>query len=248
MDRQPRESKVPILRRKILVIGHRGAAAYAPENTLLSFQTAIEMGADMVELDVRETADGELVCIHDRDLTRLCECDGLISEMDFDEIAAFDLGSGQHVPLLRDVLSHVRGKAGVNVEIKVPGIESRLAHIIDDLKMSSEVVVSSFIHETLLRFREMDRRTRTGMLFKEPMDDVLSYVRDMDVASLHPLFFIIDEDFVEKAHNADLLVYPWTVNDKDMMLELLGIGVDGIITDYPDIAVEVRRHFKLRKE
>jgi glycerophosphoryl diester phosphodiesterase len=236
----------PLWERK-LVIGHRGAAAHEPENTLLSFRKAIEMGADMVELDVHETVDGKLVCVHDYDLARLCDCKRLISDMTYDEVLEFDVGGGQHVPLLRDVLQLMKGKAGVNIEIKVPDIETGLAHLIAHYDMSSDIVVSSFIHETLVRFRKSDPHTRTGVLFNEPLDDATSYATELGAASLHPLFFTIDSEFVKQAHEADLLVYPWTVNDEEMMLELWNLGVDGIITDCPDVGVRTRMEFMTRE-
>ncbi len=232
---------------KKLVIGHRGAAAYAPENTLLSFQTAVDMGADMVELDVQRTADGQLVCVHDYDLTRLCKCEDLISEMDYDDLVSCDLGDGQHIPLLRNVLETMRGRAGVNIEIKVPEIESEVAILLDDSDMSSHVVVSSFLHEVLATFREIDDITRTGVLFKEPMNDAASYAKELGANCLHPLFFTIEQDLVHEAHEEGLLVFPWTVNDADMMLGLWEMGVDGLITDYPDLGVESRKQFLAKR-
>lgn len=232
---------------KKLVIGHRGAAAYAPENTLLSFHTAINMGADMVELDVQRTADGQLVCVHDYDLTRLCKCEGLISEMQYDDLVSFDLGNGQQIPLLRDVLNAMKGKAKVNIEIKVPEIESEVAVLLDDSGMSSHVVVSSFLHETLASFREIDDTTRTGVLFNEPLDDVASYANELGANCLHPLFLILEQDLIDEAHGEGLLVFPWTVNDPEMMLGLWEMDVDGLITDYPDLGIKSRKQFLTKR-
>jgi glycerophosphoryl diester phosphodiesterase len=102
-----------------VVIGHRGSSAYAPENTLLSYETAWKMKADMVELDVHSTADGGLVCIHDEDVSRTTNGKGLVAELTLKELRRLDAGKGQKVPLLSEVLDLARGRFGVNIEIKV---------------------------------------------------------------------------------------------------------------------------------
>ncbi len=226
-----------------IVVGHRGAAAYAPENTLKSFEMAWKMGADMIELDIQSTADGRIVCIHDYELERTCGHTGLVHETDYDIIRTLDAGEGEHVPLLSEVLDFCKGKIGVNIEIKEPGVEEQALRLVQERDMLDAVLFSSFLHGTLQNLRELDTDAKTGVLYSEPPDDPVKHALSLDANAINPLFFTIVPELVESAHSAGLKVYPWTVNDEDMMLELLKIGVDGIISDMPDLAVRVVKDY-----
>ncbi len=225
--------------RKRLVIGHRGASAHAPENTLLSFETAWKMGADMVELDIQSTRDGKIVCIHDYDLNRIGGLDSLVHETDHSTLLSLDVGGGQHIPLLSEVLELCKGKLGVNIEIKEPGIEKQAFSLVEEYDMVQDVLFSSFFHDSLRVIRELSDEVQTGILYNEPPDDPIAYAEKFKANAINPLFFTITPEVVESAHSSGLKVFPWTVNDEDMMKELLKIGVDGIITDLPDLAVRV---------
>ncbi|MFW9927351.1 MAG: glycerophosphodiester phosphodiesterase, partial [Candidatus Thorarchaeota archaeon] len=127
------------------IIGHRGASGHAPENTFLSFEKAWNFGATMIELDVHETIDGHLVCIHDSTIDRTTNGTGKVNSLSLNEIQSFDAGLGQIVPLLDDVLTFARGKMQINIELKIGGIEEKIVSLDNDLKMTNDVLVSSFL-------------------------------------------------------------------------------------------------------
>ncbi len=222
--------------RHILAIGHRGAAAHAPENTLLSFQTAWKMGADMIELDIRSTADGHVVCIHDEDLVRTCHTQGRVGETTLEVLRSLDAGRGERIPLLSEVLDFARGRVMVNIEIKEQGVELAALDMVAEREMLNEVLFSSFIYETLVRIRDRETEAKTGMLYAKPPDDPVAKALEIKADAMNPLFLTVTPELVERAHSAGLKVYVWTVNDADVMTELLAIGVDGIISDMPDLA------------
>ncbi|NHJ14627.1 MAG: glycerophosphodiester phosphodiesterase [Candidatus Thorarchaeota archaeon] len=225
--------------RSCIIIGHRGASNKAPENTLLSFQKAWELGADMVELDVHESSDGRLVCIHDYDVSRTTNGTGLVSEMTLRELQELDAGDNQQIPLLEDVLGFARGKVGVNIELKTIEIEEEVLRITNEAGMLEEVIFSSFLHEALRVIRELEPKAITAILLNNRIDEEIPYALELGAKAINPRFFNVDKDLVDAAHTSGLKVYPWTVNDEEFMLELLHMGVDGLITDLPDLGVRV---------
>ena len=134
-----------------LVIAHRGASGLAPENTMLAFRTAYNVGAHMIELDVQQTADGKLVCIHDYDVDRTTNGSGAIVELSFREIQELDAGKGEKIPSLDEVLDYVRGRMKINIELKVLDIEKEILSMVQKRNMISDVIVSSvsYTHLTL---------------------------------------------------------------------------------------------------
>ncbi|MBN2228480.1 MAG: glycerophosphodiester phosphodiesterase [Candidatus Thorarchaeota archaeon] len=224
-----------------IIIGHRGAAGHAPENTLLSFQTAFEFGADMVELDIHETLDGHLVCIHDADVSRTTDGTGLVSEHTLNELRELDAGKGERIPLLSEVLSYAKNRLKVNIELKTLGVEKKIIDLLVERQMINDVVISSFYHGTLLVMKELDKRVFTAALISHSQDDLINYICELGVDALNPHYEIITNEIVSQAHNHGVLIYPWTVNDIDRMFDLIrNLRVDGIITDFPDIGVKAR--------
>lgn len=161
-----------------MVIGHRGASAVAPENTMAAFQTALDMGADGVELDCQLTKDGHLVVIHDPTLKRTTGCDGLVKDYTLSQLRHLDAGAwfnprfaGKRIPTLEDVLALARDRLLVNVEIKnlpyrYAGIEARLlAAIRQNAFPLDRLIVSSFDHESLIRIQAMEPRVTVAALF-----------------------------------------------------------------------------------
>lgn len=225
--------------KKPIVIGHRGAAAHAPENTLHSFQIALKMGADMIELDVHETNDGELVCMHDYDVGRTTNRTGLIGEMTLSQIKELDIEDSHKVPTLREVLEFSKGKIAVNIEIKVLDIEMKIAQLINEFSMLDEIIVSSFFHETLSKIKSINPKIKTAVLLNQQIENPVDYSLELGVDGINPLFYTVEPEMIELAHKKQLVIYPWTVNFEDSMVELFTAGVDGVITDYPDIARSV---------
>ncbi|MGD9396966.1 MAG: glycerophosphodiester phosphodiesterase family protein [Candidatus Thorarchaeota archaeon] len=224
---------------KPIVIAHKGASGYAPENTLLSFQRAIDLEAHMIELDLRETLDGELVCVHDPTVDRTTNGIGAIHELTYKELRGLDAGEGEHIPLLTEVLRLASGKIKVNIDLKVIEVEQKLLDLIEDYKMIQDVLVSSFFHGTLGALRDLSENIETAVLIEVPIDDLVVYALDFNVNAINPDHKLVTLELVEEAHSVGLKVYPWTVNDLQTMKQLLAFGVDGLITDYPDRAAGV---------
>jgi glycerophosphoryl diester phosphodiesterase len=229
--------------RECIIIGHKGASGHAPENTLLSFAVAYDLGAEMVELDVHETLDGQLVCIHDEDVDRTTNGTGLVHEMTLDQIRELDAGRGEKIPLLSEVLDFARGKLQVNIEIKTLGIESRLLELISSRNMFETILVSSFKHETIRTLKELNPNIKTAALVKSITPDMIPSILKLEPDAINPQYTNVHRRFIELAHENGLRVYPWTVNDASTMHRLVRDGVDGIITDYPDIGLKVVSEF-----
>ncbi|NHI89943.1 MAG: glycerophosphodiester phosphodiesterase [Candidatus Thorarchaeota archaeon] len=222
-----------------LVIAHKGASGYFPENTILSFKNAWNMGAHMIELDVHETLDGKLVCIHDSTVERTTNGTGAVHALDYRELAEFDAGNGESVPLLEDVLKFAFGRLQVNIELKVIGVEQEVINLVERHEMVPNILVSSFLHATLQTIYELNESIATAILVKEPIEDIISYALGFNVNAVNPHHRLITRELVEDLHSASLKVYPWTVNDSPRMKTLYSLGVDGVVTDYPDKAVDV---------
>lgn len=224
-----------------IIIGHRGAAGLAPENTLLSFRKALNLGVHMIELDIHETLDGHLVCIHDSSVDRTTDGTGNVAELTLQELRRFDAGQGEKIPLLHEVLDMARNRMKVNIELKTLGVEKDVIDLIVARKMIHEVIVSSFFHGTLLAIKELNSEIRTAILIDTPKDDLISYTLELGSNAINPKFSFVSNTMIEDAHRHSLKIYPWTVNDTSQMMELLIMGVDGIITDYPNLGLDVMK-------
>ena len=218
-----------------LVIAHRGASVAEPENTVAAFAAARRLGADWVELDVRRTADGALAVHHDAHLP-----DG----RPIVDVAAGDLP--HEVPSLAEALAAC-GPLGVNVEIKNLPMdpdydeEERVAAaVVEQLArtpVSGGVIVSSFNLRTVDRVRELDPAVPTAWLVMAAGPDVLDRCLRHGHAVLHPFHLSLDAGVLAAAHEAGVTVNTWTVDDPDRMRELADLGVDGIVTNVPDVAL-----------
>ncbi len=222
------------------VIAHRGASAHAPENTLASFVLAMRLGADCLELDVRASADGVPVVIHDPTLERTTGVLRAVAETTAAELRA--LPPDCRPPTLEDVLDVFRRDMSYLVEIKrVPvEIESVLLDAFAERDLMAHVTVQSFDHLLLRRLRHRDRELRLAALFR-PGADVhagLGLVAPF-VDGIGPAAHQVDDDLMDAASDRRLAVRPWTVNEFAEMHRLVAAGVDGIITDRPERARSV---------
>jgi glycerophosphoryl diester phosphodiesterase len=218
----------------MLRIGHRGAKAYAPENTLKSFKKALEIGIDAVELDVRKTKDNQLVVIHDADIKRTTNGEGFVSAFTLKEIQGFDAGSGEKIPTLEEVLDFLDKKVKVFVELKEIGIEEQVLAIVKEKGLEKNVVITSFIEEALKKVRELNGDVETGIIYanyKNPIKAAL----ELKANYLLPLYRFTHTANVEKAHQNGLKVVVWTINKPEEVKEYAKKGVDGIASDNPDI-------------
>ncbi len=218
----------------MLRIGHRGARAHAPENTLSSFKKALEIGVDAVELEVRKTKDNHLVVIHDADVKRTTNCEGLVSAFTLEEIKGFDAGSGEKIPTLEEVLDFLDKKVKVFVELKETGFEDQVLSIVKEKGLEKNVVITSFLEEALKKIRELNANVETGLIYATHKNPVRAAL-ELKANYLLPLYRFTHTGNVEKAHENGLKVVVWTINKPEGVKEYAKKGVDGIASDKPDI-------------
>ena len=218
----------------VLKIGHRGARAYEPENTLSSFRRALELGVDAVELDVRKTRDNELVVIHNADVNKTTDGSGAVNELTLEEIQRFATEKGEHVPTLENVLDAVAKRVKVLVELKETGTEEQVISLIRKKRLTENVIIISFHEDALRKVRELSDEVETGLIYvrhKNPIQTAL----DLKAEYLLPLYRFTHSSNVRKAHQAGLKVIVWSINNKEEVDEYKKKGVDGIASDRPDI-------------
>ncbi len=223
----------------VYVIGHRGAARHAPENTLKSFNKAVDLGADMVELDVHLCATGEPVVIHDDTVDRTTDGSGRVRDLSLDDLRQLDAGDGERVPTLVEVIDEVSGRAAINVELKGLGCVNQVHEVISDavgdgLVSQDGVLVSSFHLGMLEWMRALSDDVRLGVLVGDAPGKVLEFAQRVGAYSVNPYHRRMSLEFVSSAHGLGLKVYPWTVNKSGDIARAKAMGVDGIISDYPE--------------
>lgn len=224
----------------MIIIGHRGACGYEPENTLRSFAKAIELGADMVELDVQVCRTGELVVIHDDTVDRTTDGHGRVADLSFDELRAFDAGQGERIPTLVEVFDLVDRRVPINVELKSPKVAAPVSKLIAAYRAkgwdADRFIVSSFDHPELARFHALQSDIRIGALIGHLPIDLAKYAADLGAWSASCNREFINSNFVVDAHERGLKVLVFTVNEPRDIKDMAALGVDGIFTNFPDRA------------
>ncbi len=230
--------------RRPLVIAHRGASAYRPENTLGAYALAVEQRADMIEIDLHLTRDDAIVIAHDADLAHFGS-QGAIRDRTLAEIRTLDAGHGwderASVPTLDEVLDGFGQKIPFNLEIKwaesgdYPGLEAASLEALDARGLSDSILFSSFRDSVLARLRELRPSVRLAALVdpREPQR-MLERAEACRAEALNPHYGLVGPELIRDAHRAGLAVYPYTVDDRDQMKRLLDLGVDGLFTNRPD--------------
>ena len=234
------------------VFAHRGASGYAPENTLTSFRLAREQGADGVELDVQLTKDGQLVVIHDETLDRTTDGTGWVKDFTLSELKALNASMGskaypdEKIPTLDEVFDVLADSSMViNIEIKdsvvpYPGIAEKVLEMIDQRNWEYRITISSFNHITLAHIRQIGSLVYTGVLFQDVLYEPWNYAHQLWATALHPHFQYVDAvpNLIEESRNSLLEINVWTVNEVADIDRMIARGVDGIITNYPDRALQ----------
>ena len=233
------------------VMAHRGASAAAPENTLAAIRGAIESGAQWVEIDVQEAADGDIVVIHDSDLKKvggvpMVVADSTVRELKWVEVGSwFDLSFNQErIPTLREVLDLCKDRIGVNIELKYYGSETRLeqsvAEIVDAAGMTEQVMAMSLSLPGARKMKSLRPDWKVGLLSSVSLGDLGKL--DVDFLALNAR--VATRPLVRRLHAQGKQVFAWTVNDAVGISAMAGRGVDAIITDEPALAVSLLEHRK----
>lgn len=236
------------------VIAHRGFSGIAPENTLAAFQKAIDHGIEYFELDVHKTKDDSVVVIHDHSVDRTTsnEMKGRIAEMTYAELSEVRVGysskfgdqfRNEKVPTLRESLQLAKGKIKVCLEIKVNGAEEQVMQTLEELNMKDEVIIFSFLYPALAKIRQLDKDIDILYLIGSADETTIDYAKVINAQAIgagggNPL----TKEYVDKVHQNGLEIWRWTVDDEATMKELISIGVDGIISNYPDRVLKVMKN------
>ena len=237
---------------KTKVWAHRGASAYAPENTLEAFSLAVEQKADGVELDVHLSKDGKLVVAHDETLERVSDGTGYIKDYTLEELKRFTFHKthpeyeSARIPTLEEVYGLLKPTGlEINVEIKTgilfyPGIEEKLYELERAMGMEGRIIYSSFNHYSAMKMKKLDPKSRVGLLYSEGFIDIPSYAARLGADALHPALYDLQyERYLEDCRKNNLLLHVWTVDEETQIRSLVENGIDAVITNKPDVARRV---------
>ncbi len=234
----------------MLNLAHRGASAYAPANTLAAFRLAEELGADGVELDVRLSADGVLVVIHDDTVDATTDGHGRVRDMTLPELKRLDAGSwfdprfaGERIPTLEEVVEALGPHMVLNIELKgsswrSEGLEQAVVNLVEEQHLDKRVILSSFNPWTVWRLHRLAPHLSIGLLYAPNRSLPLrrAWLRPLvHPTTLHPHHSLVTPRYVTWAHAKGYRVYTWTEDDPTEMRRLMDMGVDGIITNRPDV-------------
>jgi glycerophosphoryl diester phosphodiesterase len=219
------------------IVGHRGAAGYAPENTLLSFQTAIDIGCDATELDVRLSKDGKVVVIHDEEVSRVTDGTGFVCEMTLAKLKKLNCPQKQKIPTLQEVIDFCKGKINLLIELKARGTPEKVNRIIVKNKITENVAVISFNYELLREIKKLNPELKAGLLFEECSEEIWKLLEEIPLDFIGPRGDIVTKGIIGRAHKIGKTVYAYHVNDKSTGKELLSLGVDEIGTDFPKLFI-----------
>jgi len=223
-------------------VAHRGAVTKAPENTLKSFALAMQLGADMIELDVRLSKNRRVVVIHDAELDRTSDGTGLVRSYTLEELKRFDFGDGERIPTLEEVLELVRDKMLINIEIKEPDMAREVVDIVERYNAKEKVVISSFIHPVLAEIKKLNPEIKIGLLFVHRPIDPAKFAKEVNADFLHPYYELVDKSFVEQSHKQNVGVLVWTVDGESDIKKMFEVGVDGVITNDVETCLKVRKN------
>jgi glycerophosphoryl diester phosphodiesterase len=238
----------------VLVIAHRGFSGAAPENTLAAFKKAMEVGGDMLELDVHFSKDGQVVVIHDDTLDRTTNGRGKVGDYTLKELRQFDAGSrfapqfaGERIPTLVEVLKLAKGKIPVNIEIKndspspykITDLADRVLQEVKKAGMEGEVIFSSFYPSSLERIKERDPRIWVALLYHRDWSSLREVTGGRAFPVLNLRLSFLTQEKIARIHREGMKVNTYTVNSEEEMERFIRWGVDGIITNHPDKLIRI---------
>ncbi|MGE6257022.1 glycerophosphodiester phosphodiesterase [Heyndrickxia sporothermodurans] len=232
----------------MLIFAHRGASGYSPENTMVSFQKALEQHSDGIELDVRLTKDGVPVVCHDATIKRTSNGKGYIHDFTLEELKTYDFGSwysdefkGECIPTLEEVLILLKNRdILLNIEIKngpiIPDhLEDEILRLIYKYECNEKVIVSSFDHISLKKLNQLDNTIKIGFILHHNLIHLFDYIDNSGIKpySIHPNHFYTSKEMLINAQKRNIRVFPYTIDDLQLGEYYKNLGVDGMITNKP---------------
>jgi glycerophosphoryl diester phosphodiesterase len=217
----------------MIKIGHRGARGYEPENTLISFEKAIDLNVDGIELDVHLSLDGEIMVIHDETIDRTTNGQGFVNQ--FISSQLIELG----IPTLVDILDLVNRQCFINIELKGIGTAKPVVELIQNYISNKtwnypDFLISSFDWKMLEEVQFLNSKIQIGVLTEKDVDEALAFAKKLNAYSIHPDFRLLTKENVALMQENGFEVYPWTVNSKEDIQKIKSFNVNGIISDFPD--------------
>ena len=217
----------------MLNIAHRGARAFEPENTLLSFEKAIDLNADGIELDVHLSSDEAIMVIHDETIDRTTSGNGFVNQYTASALKKYE------VPTLIEVLELINHNCFVNIELKgigtaKPVIELITYYILNKNWYYTDFLISSFDWKMLEEVQLLNPKIRIGVLTEEPFEEALAFAKKLKAYSIHPDYRLLSKENVALMQENGFNVFPWTVNSIEDIKKIKSFNVNGIISDFPD--------------
>ena len=235
------------------IFAHRGASAYAPENTVEAFALAMEQGADGIELDVQMTKDGQVVVIHDEIIDRVSDGTGAVRDYTLEELKKFHFSNHMEnyenavIPTLNEVLDLIKpSNMLLNIELKTgiywySNLEEKTMELVKEAGMEDRVIYSSFNHYSIKKILELDSHAECAFLYSDVILNVDKYAKNAGVCGLHPAVYHLKmAEFLKEYQESGLKVRVWTVNKKEDMERFIKADLEAVITNYPDKALEIR--------
>lgn len=228
----------------MVIMGHRGAPAYEPENTLRSITAALDMGAAAVEVDVQLTKDGELAVIHDDTVDRTTNGKGAVRDFTLADLQKLDAGKGEPIPSLAQVAAAVAGRAHLVVEVKHPEAAPAILKFFQTRNIFHQAHVISFWHPVLKALKEKEPRLQTGVLLVGCPADPVGLARAAGAQALVLHYAYVTPDLVAAARTAGLQVFIWNIDDVETVKPYLAMNLNGIGSNRPDVLVEYLRNLR----
>lgn len=223
----------------ILKIGHRGAKGHLAENTMESIEAAIGFGVDMIEIDVHLCKTGELVVIHDFTLERTTNGSGEVRQKSLKELRSLFVEGKYKIPLLTEILDFITGKCSINIELKGDGTAAPVFKIIQEYIKQwnldyQDFLVSSFKASELEQVFKLNSDIPLAVLTETEIEEAINLANKFHAVAINPSIELMNEQNLKKIKNAGFKTNVWTVNEPDQILKMKNLGVDGIISDFPD--------------
>ncbi|KIA82654.1 glycerophosphodiester phosphodiesterase family protein [Flavobacterium sp. AED] len=223
----------------MLRIAHRGAKGSEPENTLISFQKALDMQVDGIELDVHLSADGELMVIHDETIDRTTNGKGFVNELSLRELNTFRINGEHNIPTLREVFDLVNQDCFINIELKNYDTAEKVVSLIEKYVTKKgwkydRFLVSSFDWNALQQVAFLNDKIPIGILAETNLALAQAFAKFIQAKSIHPHFHLLTKENTVQMQEKGLQVFPWTINEIEDIQKIKAFNVNGIITDFPN--------------